>query len=203
MNANSSEKPAHRGRIWFVLIVGISLLVLAFLGYAVLYPIWYASSRHVHDPGDASSPADVARCTSVPPPPEARELRVAAFQYGQARLTFVRFSAPKEVCLKYAAAVIPSVPLTAISSEQQYDDVGAIDAGFRELHDLRWFDLPYANSFWTTQGTTVAFRRPSLEQIPSAPNIVAADANTQTSGYLTTGVRVDLLRGVFYFLQEN
>jgi hypothetical protein len=182
-----------------ILIVSlILLLVVAWVGYVV----WYLFSTHIDNPAASTTPADVTHYTSVPPPPEAREIRVEAFEYGQARLTFVRFSAPVDVCRKYAAAVMPNTTLTLLSWDQRYNDLGAIFAGSNQLHDLRWFDLPYAKSFWTLQSGQPVFQHAS-GNIPEAPEIVGADANTAQKGYLTTSVRVDVSRGVFYFLQEN
>ncbi|MGD0461012.1 MAG: hypothetical protein ABSB74_00850 [Tepidisphaeraceae bacterium] len=195
----SNQNQIHRRKkIWLIVILIPVLLIGAYAGYM----IWYLASTHVNDPAGASTRADVTYYTSVPPPPEAHDIRVAAFEYVQARLTFVRFLAPVDICVKYAAAVMPNTTLKPVNWDQEYRDLGAIYAGANKLHDLRWFDLPYANSYWTIQSGQPVFRQPS-PQNPEAPEIVGADANTEQKGYLTTSVRVDVSRGVFYFLQEN
>jgi hypothetical protein len=178
--------------------LSLVLLVAAFVAYVA----WEAFGTHVYNPAGASTGADVARFTSVPPPPEARDFRVASFRYGQAGLNFVRFSAPAEVCRKYAATVMPNAAFTPVSRNQKYDDLMALYMAANWLGDLRWFDLPYARNIWTLQRGLTGATMPQID-IPEAPDIVGADANTEKKGYLTTSVRIDLSRGVFYFLQVN
>jgi hypothetical protein len=186
-------------KVWLILILIVPLLIVA-LGADI---IWEAFVRHVYDPTAVAKPSDVTYYTSVPPPPEARDFRVAAFNYGQARLTFVRFSAPADICRKYAAMVMPNAILKSLTQDQKYSDLMAIYAGTNELPDIHWFDLPYGHIFWTMQAGKWMFQKPAIENIPDAPDVVGADENTERQGYLTSSVRVDASRGVFYFLREN
>jgi hypothetical protein len=157
----------------------------------------------VYDPGEASTPADIAYVTSVPTPPEARQLRVASYEYQQARFTFVRFSAPVDVCQKYATTVMPKMILKSLNWDQKHNDLMTIYVGEKVLHGLNWFDLPYATAFWTQHSGKLVFREPTDEEILESPEIVGADQNTELKGYSRTAVRVDVLRGVFYYLQVN
>jgi hypothetical protein len=206
-----SAEDAARGKMKRWLILAVCLML--FIGAPIGIVRWLFFSTHRYDPGGPSTPADVAYYTSVQAPTEIRDIHVAAFDYGQARLVFVRFSAPADVCMKYAALVMPNTALKPLSWDQRYSDVMALYLGTCQInHDMRWFDLPYAQGFWSIQSGQPVFRNPSAQsttpvspdkEIPQSPDIVGADANTQLQGYLTTSVRVDVSRGVFYFLREN
>jgi hypothetical protein len=84
-----------------------------------------------------------------------------------------------------------------------YNDLGAVHSGAMQITDLRWFDLPYAKGFWNTESGKPVFQKPSGREIPTSSGIVGTEADTHLRGYLRTAVRVDVARGVFYFLQVN
>jgi hypothetical protein len=196
----ANQKPIHRKlKFWFAALAIVCVLVV---GIGV-YIVWYVFAIHRHDLAEATTPADVAYYTSVPPPPEARELRVAAFEAGQARSTFVRFKAPAEVCRAYAAKVMPNMPLSALTEDQTYNDLMAIYMASQWLHDLRWFDLPYATSGWTLQSGQAVFQKPAIEKMLRANGVIGADMDTEKTGYSSSSVRVDIANGVFYFFQVN
>jgi hypothetical protein len=191
----------QRRRRWLrpILIGSVVLLLLGFPAWI----IWGAFFPHTYDPGTGSTRDDVTRLTRVPPPPEAADFRVASYDYGQARLVFVRFSAPVDACRKYAAAVMPKATLNPLTRDQKYDDLATIYGGSEQLHDLRWFDLPHAQGNWTAASGDPAFSQPSNDNIPETPEMIGADERTETQGYLQTSVRVDVARGVFYLLRVN
>jgi hypothetical protein len=179
--------------------IAVVVLILSFPAYVV----WYVFVPHRHDPGAATTSADVEDYTSVPPPPEARELRVAAFEYGQARFSFVRFKAPAEVCRAYAGKVLPNTTLAALTDDQTYNDLMTLYLASYQLNDLRWFDLPYAKSLWTTHTGQPIFEKPDIGRLPKTPNVSGVDADTESTGYSTTSIRIDEANGVFYFFQVN
>jgi hypothetical protein len=194
-NEKSGRKKMKRR---LILTASLILIVGALVGYV----IWLFSS-HVYDPAEASTPPDVTHYTSVPPPSEARDIRVAAFSYQQAGFTFVRFTAPVDVCMKYAAAIMPNNALKPLTPDQGLQDLGTIHGASFRFHDLRWFDLPYDVGYWSTQAGQLVFRYPPTQEILKTSFIVGADADTSQNGYLDSSVRVDLSRGVFYFFQKN
>jgi hypothetical protein len=194
-----TELQRHRSRKPWIIAIAVIGLVL----FVPAYLAWYVFVPHRHDPGAATTPADVQYYTSVPPPPEARDLRIAAFEYGQARFSFVRFRAPADVCRAYAAKVLPNTTLAALTDDQTYNDLMALYLGSYQLNDLRWFDLPYAKSFWSTQAGQPVFQKPEIDRLPKTPNVSGVDANTEKTGYLTSSIRIDEANGVFYFFQVN
>jgi hypothetical protein len=198
---SSEIQVQRRSKVRLIVIVCVILLPLAFVGYT----IWWMYAAHSYEPGEASNAADVAELTSVPPPPEARDLRVASFEHMQARLVFVRFSAPVDVCRRYAAAVLPNSTLKTLDWNQRNDDLGTVATGSYRLQDLSWFDLPYLHDLWTTSpaGKRVLPSPSTVTKIPEAADMLGADADTSAQGYLSTTVRVDAGRGVFYFMRAN
>jgi len=197
---SSEIRVRRRSKVRLIVIVSVVLLPLAFVGYT----IWWLYADHRHEPGAASTAADVAALTSVPPPPEARDFRVATFEHMQFRLVFVRFSAPVDVCRRYAAAVLPNSTLKPLDWNQRNEDLGTVFAGSYRLHDLSWFDLPYLHDLWTSEAGKPVLPSPStVASIPEAPDMLGADSNTASEGYLSTTIRVDAARGVFYFMRAN
>jgi hypothetical protein len=197
----SSDIPVHRkSKLRPIVITSVILIPLAFVGYT----IWWMYAAHSYEPGSASTAADVAALTSVAPPPEAREFRVASFEHMQARLVFVRFSAPVDVCRKYATAVLPNSTLKTLDWNQRNYDLGTVATGSYRLHDLSWFDLPYLHDLWASQAGKKVLPSPAtVANIPEAPDMLGADANTSSQGYLSTTIRIDAARGVFYFMRAN
>jgi hypothetical protein len=197
-------------KFWLILALSLMLLVGA--------PVWcvvWVFSGHVYNPGDETTRADVTHYTSVPPPPEAKDFRVASFQEGTGVINLIRFTAPVDVCRKYAAAVVPNAALGSLSWDQRYMDVGTLYSASLRIHDLRWFDLPYAQGFWTVQSGEPVFRNPSAQanppktpdaDPPQASEIMGAEASDEQAhqkGFESVSVRVDMKRGVFYLLQVN
>jgi len=201
---SSPNPPRRKSKLRPILITTLILIVillpLAFLAYQFASPFF----THQSEPGPASSASDVAQLTSVPPPPEATGFRVASFEHGQARLLFVRFSAPASVCQKYAAAVLPNAKLKPLDWQDKYDDLATLSSGTAQFHDLSWFDLPYLNSFWRLQGGKKVLPYPQAsDNIPEAPDVVGAEADTHLEGDASTKVRIDTSRGIFYFMRSN
>jgi len=186
-------------RVATVVIVGLLLLVLAVPAYVY----WRVFVEHVYDPGAASTAADVVNCIGIAPPAEARDLRVATFEFGQARNVFVRFTAPVEVCEKFATAIMPVGELKPVGEHEQYNDSIAIYMGSRALSDLRWFDLPYANVFWSGGPGKPVMEKPEYDMLTKSPQIIGADGDGLTPAYMSSSVRVDTARGVFYVLMVN
>jgi hypothetical protein len=197
---STGNKVRRRSRVWRIVIL---IVILLPLGY-VAYELWSMLATHRHEPGGPSTAADVAELTSVPPPPEARDFRVASFEHGQARLVFVRFSAPVDVCKRYAAAVLPSAALKTLTWDDKHFDLGTVAAGSHQLRDLSWFDLPYLHDLWTTQAGKPVLPWPSPNRnFPETPDMLGADAMTESEGYLSTTIRIDAARGIFYFMRSN
>jgi hypothetical protein len=198
---SNQNQPRRRSILRPIAIATLILLPLAFLAYRIAWPFL----THHSDPGAASSAADVAELTSVPPPPQASGFRVASFDHGQARLVFVRFDAPADVCEKYAPAVLPpNSKLKPLDWQDRYDDLATLSMGTREFDDLSWFDLPYLRGFWKAQGGKKVLPYPQASaNIPEAPDVVGAEADTQLEGYASTKVRIDTSRGVFYYMRSN
>jgi hypothetical protein len=182
-------------RAWH--LVGIvALLVLGFLAHG----IWVIFFYNV-DYGSWSTSRDVAACTSVPPPAEANDIRVAIMRYDQARNTFVRFRAPVNICLKYAAQVTHNAELKPLDDDQVYSDLSALFSYCNlSRRDLRWFDLPYAQGYWSATKGNVTFRKPDYGNVPAASNIVGVDLHTDSD---FPSIRVDVSHGVFYYYTVN
>lgn len=178
-------------------IVGIAALL--FVGFFA-YEVWVTFLYNV-DFGSWSTRGDVTECTSVPPPPEASDIRVAMFSHGQARNTFVRFRAPVDVCLKYATLVAHNMELKPLDGDQVLSDLDNL-CGYCNLsgRDLCWFDLPYAQSYWIDTEGGVRFHRPDYQNLPAAKNIVGADPHADSD---VPFIRVDVSRGIFYFYTIN
>ena len=196
----SEIPPRRRSTIRTVLMAGIILLPLAYVGYT----LWSMLAEHHHDPGRATTAADVAELTSLPPPPEARDFRVATFEHGQARLIFVRFSAPSDICQRYAAALLPNAKLKQLTWDDRYFDFATVSSGSHRFADLSWFDLPYLQGRWTSEAGKPVLPSPSAaDRFPESDDVLGANANTSAEGYSSTEVRVDAARGVFYFMRSN
>jgi len=193
---SKTDRPHKKVRIRLI-VTSVILLLAGLPGYVI-----WTLLPHAYDPAGASTSADVTYYTSVPPPPEATNFRVAAYRFQNLRLVFVRFSAPPDVCRKYAQAVMPNTALASLNYDQKSLDLGAISMASNCLHDMRWFDLPYAQANWILQSGQSAFRKSSDWTIADYPNIVGADADTPPL-YATTSVRVDISHGLFYFLRQN
>jgi hypothetical protein len=190
-------------KIWLAAIMLPTLLVAGITG-----DILWHFLPHTYDPATASTAADVTYYTSIPPPPEAHDFRVAFHSEGIARFVFIRFSAPAEACRKYAQAVLPNIPLKPVGWDQKYNDQMSVYVASQKLNDLRWFDLPYINGHWTTQSGQPIFQKPpDNAPIPDYPDIVGTEAPSNTGyrgeEYTSTEVRVDQSRGIFYLLREN
>jgi hypothetical protein len=71
---SNPNQRCRRTLLWAILIASLVLLPLAFVAYQFASPFF----THQSDPAAASSAADVAELTSVPPPPEASGFRVAS-----------------------------------------------------------------------------------------------------------------------------
>jgi len=175
------------------------VIVLGVPGYLV----WHMLAEHVNDLGAATTREDVTEFTGIAPPAEATDLCVASIDHGQARVMFVRFTAPVDVCEKYALAMIPGATLQPLTWNQKYSDSGVVRIGSLTLNDLRWFDLPYLRSYWKIVMGKPFFDHQSAQEFPKSPDMVGADTNNELKGYLVSGVRVDRARGVFYFIQAN
>jgi len=178
--------------IRLLLIVGLILSVAAFLAYECRGGF----SPYVYDPAGASTRGDVTHYTSVPPPPEARDIRVAAYSEGQATANFVRFSAPADNCRKYAVQVAHK-QLESLDPGEMYFDLGMFRFDSHVFKDLRWFDLPYAQKFWSVQNGALVFQEViPIDDLHCPPDFIGADV---PSDVLHVAVRVDASRGVFYY----
>jgi hypothetical protein len=118
------------------------------------------------------------------------------------RLVFVRFSAPANVCRQYAETVLPNTVLKPLDFDQKNLDLGELFSASSVFHDMRWFDLPYAKNRWIIQSAQPIFPSPSGD-IADYPEMVGADSDIGIPVYAVTSVRVDQLRGVFYFMRSN
>ncbi len=147
-----SRKP--KSRKW--LIAAVLILITVGVGRFVIWPF----ISNTYDPGNKSSSADVAEYLQVPPPPEAHDFHVAAYQEMIAKCVFVRFSAPAEVCKKYAKAIVPDKPLASLDYNSKYQDLMMLQISASHLSDLRWFDLPYAQNCWVMQSGRPVFQLP-------------------------------------------
>ncbi len=184
-----------------ILIVAVSGFTLASLA---AYSVWSGFGSHRYNPAHTISPQQASSFLPLPAPSDASDFQVARFQFQQARITLVRFAAPAASCQAYAAALAPNATLNPLTAIQQYNDLALLSSAATKLGDLRWFDLPYARSVWTVQAGKPNLPRPSTPvQLPEELNLIGADANTRQDGFLSTSVRVDPARGVFYLLRAN
>ena len=119
-------------RIAFILL----LVVIVGLG-------WEFLALHVDQPAVPTSAADAEAYTGVPLPPEAKNIRVAAYRQWIEYAQYVRFEAPVSVCLKYAAKVAPGSALQPVEIFQRKLDARAPRQG---VLDLTWFDLEAATN---------------------------------------------------------
>jgi hypothetical protein len=187
----------RNSRKW--LITALLILLTAGIGRFVIWP----HISNLYDPGDKSSSADVTEYLQVPPPPEAHDFHVAAFREMIAASVFVRFSAPPDICKKYAETIIPGKPLASLDYLSKNMDLQMLQTSAWHLPDLRWFDLPYARSCWAMQSGKPVFQLPP-DNILNAPypDLIGTDTGSgeRPTGltYTVISVRVDVARGIFY-----
>jgi hypothetical protein len=192
----SRPRKRRTGLIVLIVVVGAVAGFVAYCAWGILFPYRY-------DSGIGATASDVASYTSVPPSPQAKEMQVASYDYGQYRLVFVRFTAPAEICRSYAQALAPGQTLGPLSWNQKYSDLMSINAGSHRFTDLRWFDLPYATQCWSVAGGKNVFTPPPGDLPNARTNVIGCEVDSKREGYLVTSVRVDVDRGVFYYLRVN
>lgn len=105
---------------------------------------WALVGLHVSNPARPVSPQQAEAITGVPLPPEASNIRVAGYQQWIEFVQYVRFEAPVEVCLEYAAAVIPGAALQPVDEYQLERDARPLREGV--LQNFGWFDLAEAQN---------------------------------------------------------
>jgi len=161
----SQESPPRKTRArWIVRIV-----VLA----GIIYGVWQVFGLHVNEPTRPVTPSLAQVYTGVALPAEAKNIRVAGYRQWAEFAHYVRFEAPVDVCLKYAAAVAPGAALKPVHESQLGSDARPPRAGV--LKDFGWYDLA------------------------SAKNVVGAGGTPEE----VAQVRVDQNRGVFYFRNSD
>ncbi|HVX86666.1 MAG TPA: hypothetical protein VH253_17925 [Phycisphaerae bacterium] len=89
--------------------------------------------------GEGATAGEAAAYTGVTLPAGAHDIGVAGWRQWIQAVEYVRFEAPVDVCLRYAAAVVPGVAL-------QPEDGGLVELDGRPiregvLKDFGWFDL--------------------------------------------------------------
>lgn len=161
----SQEPSANRSRTrWIVRVVVLAVLV---------YGVWQLFGLHVSEPPRPATPSQAQAYTGVPLPAEAKNIGVASYRQWIEFAQYVRFEAPVDVCLKYAAVVAPGAALQPVDDYQLERDARPIREGV--LKDFVWFDLAKAKNVVGAGGT---------------PNQMA-------------NVWVDQDRGVFYFRKTD
>jgi hypothetical protein len=127
---------------WIALIVVLAALV---------YGVWQLFGLHVNEPPRPATPAQAEAYTGVALPAEARNIGVAGYRQWIEFAQYVRFEAPANVCLRYAAAVAPGAELQPIDETQLELDARPIREGV--LTHFGWFDLAKAKNVVGTGGT--------------------------------------------------
>lgn len=92
----------------------VRLVVLA----VVVSVVWELFGLHVTDPTQPATPAQAQAYTGVALPKEARNIRIAGYRQWIEFAHYVRFEAPVNVCLKYAAAIAPGAALQPVDTYQ-------------------------------------------------------------------------------------
>jgi hypothetical protein len=101
---------------------------------------WELFFPHRYEPTHSTAAA-VARITSLPAPPEAKNIRTAEYHHFQAFAEYVRFEAPVDVCLRYAESIAGEKLKPVDAGDLQMYQQRFLIGGFR---DLKWFDLSTA-----------------------------------------------------------
>jgi len=150
----SQELPTRRTRArWIVRIVMLAVVV---------YGVWQLFGLHVNDPPRPATPAQAHAYTRVALPPGARNIGVAGYRQWIEFAQYVRFEAPADACLKYAAAVAPGAALQPVDEFQLELDARPIREGV--LKDFEWFDLAKAKNVVRAGGTPGQMARVWVDQ---------------------------------------
>jgi hypothetical protein len=164
----SQEQPERKTTVrWLVRIVVLAVVV---------YGVWQLFGLHVNEPPRPATPAQAQKYTGVPLPAEAHNIGVAGYRQWIQFEQYVRFEAPVDVCLKYAAKVVPGATLQPIDEYEIKRGGGPIREGV--FTDFGWFDLA------------------------KGKNVVGAAGGPGTPGQMGD-VWVDQDRGVFYFRKTD
>jgi len=130
-------KKTSRTRL-FVKIVAASVLCL------LLFAAWDLLLPHSYEPSAFVAPITAQDYTDVPLPPEARNIRVAEYRHWIQFEQYVRFEAPPEVCLKYAASILPGYTLQPVDEYELKTSRFPLTKG--AFRDFTWFDLATAQN---------------------------------------------------------
>lgn len=157
---SSSTRP-QASRRWLITL-GLPLATVALFA-------WVLFGFHIDEPSGFVTATQAAAYTGLPLPPEAKNIRMAGYRQWIEEAQYVRFEAPVDVCLAYAAKVVASPdPLPAADDHLRVSAAKPLRP--KAFRDFSWFDLD------------------------KATNVVSGGGNT---GLFTT-VWVDRDRGVFY-----
>src|SRR4051794_14290338 len=97
---------------WFVRV--------AVLGVVVWF-VWSLVGFHVSEPRGPISASKAESMLDIRLPPEAKNIRAATYSQWIEYAQYLRFEAPVDVCLRYAATVVPNA---ATQPADQYDLAG-------------------------------------------------------------------------------
>ncbi len=122
-----------------VLLIAIALAAVVVIDLAMAP----ASELQVYEPAALATPEDAARSCKLPIPPEAKNIRAAGWSQSIAHEDYLRLEAPVAVCLRHAAVLVPTEPLTPVSADRLAMDARPPQGIF---HDISWFDLSSAQN---------------------------------------------------------
>ena len=138
-------KPRRRSTLKWI---AAAVAAVAVGGAAVF--AWELFAPHANEPRGPVSAAAAGAMLGLSLPPEATNVRAAKRHQWVEFEAYLRFEAPTDICLRYAAAVVPGAVLEPADA---YD----LARGARPLRpdafaDVTWFDLAEAQDVVTAGG---------------------------------------------------
>lgn len=112
--------------------------------------VWSLLGFHVTESRGTITASRAESITGLKLPPEAKNIRAACYRQWIEYAQYVRFEAPVDVCLRYAATVAPGATTEPADEYDLADGRHLIQAG--AFDDFSWFDLEKAQNVVTVGG---------------------------------------------------
>jgi hypothetical protein len=133
------EKPSRFKWFWRVAVLGL-----------IVWFAWSLFGRHVSEPRGPISASKAESMLGIRVPPEAKNIRAATYSQWMEYAQYMRFEAPVDICLRYAALVVPGA---ATQPADEYDLIfNARPLRADAFEDFGWFDLAKAQNVATAGG---------------------------------------------------
>jgi hypothetical protein len=119
------------------------------LGVIALFA-WAMFGLHVSEPAGTITAAEAESIAGIKVPAEATNIRAASYTQSVEYTQYLRFEAAPDVCLRFAASLVPGKPL---QSPDAYAPGSSVPAHHTSrFKDLSWFDLATAHDVVTAGG---------------------------------------------------